>query len=154
MNIEHFVLLLMIVVSTILVSGCSSIFQEPSVTVGSVDLAHINATDLSLNITLNVENPNPFGIMFRKITADVSYLNGKEWNQLSHIEKEDIDIKVGESTVLLPVSVRNEDLIKAGFHLLLSGDISIQVTGIAEPSFFGFEPRIPFQETRSIPLKI
>lgn len=46
MNIEHFVLLLMIVVSTILVSGCSSIFQEPSVTVGSVDLAHINATDL------------------------------------------------------------------------------------------------------------
>lgn len=133
--------------------GCSAIFKEPTVTVESIDLAYINATDLGLDITLKIHNPNFFGIMFQKITADVSYLKGKDWNPLSHVETKDIDITIGESTIILPVTAKNADLIRAGFQILASGEVTVQVEGIAEPSFFGFVPKIPFSQTRTIPLK-
>lgn len=133
--------------------GCSAIFKEPTVTVESIDLAYINATDLGLDITLKIHNPNFFGIMFQKITADVSYLKGKDWNPLSHVETKDIDITIGESTIILPVTAKNADLIRAGFQILVNGEVTVQVEGIAEPSFFGFVPKIPFSQTRTIPLK-
>jgi len=123
------------------------------VIVESIDLAYINATDLGLDITLKIHNPNFFGVMFQKITADVSYLKGKDWNPLSHVETKDIDITIGESTIILPVTAKNADLIRAGFQILASGEVTVQVEGIAEPSFFGFVPKIPFSHTRTIPLK-
>lgn len=134
--------------------GCSAIFKEPVITVGSIDLSHINATDLVIDISLNIDNPNFFGVMFQKITADVTYLKDERWSPLSHVETGNIDITTGESMILLPVSAKNADLIKAGFQVLIQGEITIQVEGIAQPSFFGLAPEIPFSKTRTIPVKI
>ena len=39
-------------------------------------------------------------------------------------------------------------------EIVPAGEITIQVTGVAEPSFFGISPQIPFSETRTIPLKL
>gem|GEM_PF-482063 len=147
-------ILMALLTASILLCGCSALFKEPTVTVGAIELADINATDLSLDITLNIDNPNLFGVMFKKITADVSCQNGNAWEPISHIEKEDIDIDSGSSSVVIPVSAKNADIIKAGFRLLTVGEITIQVTGVAEPSFFGISPQIPFSETRTIPLKL
>ncbi|ABD41271.1 hypothetical protein Mhun_1540 [Methanospirillum hungatei JF-1] len=143
-----------ILIAAIFLCGCSALFQEPTVTVGSVDLAYINATDLGLDVTLDIKNPNIFGVTFQKITADVTYLKDGNWEPLSHVETGTINIGTGESTVLLPVSAKNADLIKAGFHILIQGEITIQVEGIAQPSFFGFAPEIPFSKTKTIPISL
>jgi len=146
-----------ILVSVILIAapflcGCSALFQEPTITVGSVELAYINATDLGLDVTLNIHNPNAFGVMFQKITANISYLKDGTFEPLSSAMTEGVEIKPGDNSILLPVSARNADLIKAGFHILMNGEITMKVDGIAEPSFFGFAPKIPFSQTRTIPI--
>ncbi|HPY60737.1 MAG TPA: LEA type 2 family protein [Methanospirillum sp.] len=153
MKLFYAILLPGVLIALTFLCGCSAIFKEPTVIVESIDLAYINATDLGLDITLKIHNPNFFGVMFQKITADVSYLKGKDWNPLSHVETKDIDITIGESTIILPVTAKNADLIRAGFQILASGEVTVQVEGIAEPSFFGFVPKIPFRQTRTIPLK-
>lgn len=145
---------MVLLAASVFLCGCSVLFKEPTVTVGAIDLADINATDLSFDITLNIDNPNLFGVMFKKITADVSRQNGNTWEPISHIEKEDIDISSGSSSIVIPVSAKNADILKAGFRLLKAGEITIQVAGVAEPSFFGIYPQIPFSQIRTIPLKL
>lgn len=152
MKRNYLVILLIIMVIALFLSGCTALFREPTVQVGTIDLVDINATDLNLNVTLDIENPNPFGVMFQEITADVYYLHDDEWQILSHIEKKGIDIKSGGNTVILPVSAKNIDLIKAGFRFITSGEITVKVEGIAEPSFFGISPKIPFNQTKKIQL--
>ncbi|PWR70796.1 hypothetical protein DLD82_14995 [Methanospirillum stamsii] len=145
-------LLIFLLISTLLLCGCTALFKEPTVDVSSVDLASINATDLCLDVTLAIDNPNPFGVLFQKINANVTYLQNGKWEPLSYIEKADVDISSGENTLLLPVSAKNADLIKAGFRFLISGEITVKVEGTAEPTFFGFSPKIPFNQTRTIQL--
>ena len=154
MRKTYTVLLPGILIAAIFLCGCSALFQEPTITVGSVELAYINATDLGLDVTLNMNNPNAFGVTFQKITANVSYLKDDNWEPLSHVESENVNIETGESTVLLPVSAKNADLIKAGFQVLIQGEITIQVEGIAQPSFFGLAPEIPFSKTKTIPISL
>jgi len=84
-----------ILIAAIFLCGCSALFQEPTVTVGSVDLAYINATDLGLDVTLDIKNPNIFGVTFQKITADVTYLKDGNWEPLSHVETGTINIGTG-----------------------------------------------------------
>lgn len=148
------ILLLGILMVATFFCGCSVIFKEPVVTVGSIDLSYINATDLVIDISLNIDNPNFFGVKFQKISADVTYLMDEKRSPLSHVEIGNIDITTGENVILLPVSAKNADLIKAGFQILIQGEITIQVEGIAQPSFFGLAPEIPFSKTRTIPISL
>lgn len=148
------ILLLGILMVATFFCGCSVIFKEPVVTVGSIDLSYINATDLVIDISLNIDNPNFFGVKFQKISADVTYLMDEKRSPLSHVEIRNIDITTGENVILLPVSAKNADLIKAGFQILIQGEITIQVEGIAQPSFFGLAPEIPFSKTRTIPISL
>lgn len=144
-------IILALLIFTLFLSGCTTLFKEPTVEVSDIELATINATDLQVNVTLDVQNPNFFGVTFQKITADVYYLHD-DYKPLSHIEKENVEISSGENLVVLPVSAKNADLIRAGFRFILSGEITIKVEGIAEPSFFGISPHIPFNETKTISL--
>ncbi|HOJ96694.1 MAG TPA: LEA type 2 family protein [Methanospirillum sp.] len=154
MNKFYALVLSGILMAAILLCGCSALFQEPTITVGAVELAYINATDLGLDVTLHVQNPNPFGVTFQKIIANVSYMKESNWEPLSHVESENVNIGTGESTILLPVSAKNADLIKAGFQVLIQGEITIQVEGTAQPSFFGLAPKIPFRKTKTIPISL
>lgn len=147
-------ILLIIIICAVMLCGCSAIFKEPTVNVGGIELTSINLTEIGLDVTLNINNPNPFGVTLQKITADVSYQKGDEWKPISHIVKENVEIAPGENSVVIPVSIKNVDLIKAGFEMVMSQEITIQVSGIAEPSFFGISPKIPFTETQTIPLKL
>jgi len=148
------ILVPVILIAATFLCGCSALFQEPTITVGSVELAYINVTDLGLDVTLNVHNPNVFGVTFQKITANVSYLKDGTFEPLSSVETEDVVIKTGESSILLQVAAKNADLIKAGFQVMMNGEITIKVDGIAEPSFFRLAPKIPFSQTRTIPIHL
>lgn len=152
MKRNYLLLILLLFVGSVFLSGCTALFKEPTVTVEAIDIVTLNATDFCLDVTLNIYNPNPFGVTFDKLTANVSYLKGDEWELLSHVEKDGIDIKSGDNSVILQVSLKNSDLIMAGFQFILAKEIIIRIEGVAEPSFFGLSPKIPFNQTRTIPL--
>ena len=150
---HRYLLILGVVLVFVVFMGVYSLLSQPlSVTVRAIHPVSINSTDLTLDVTLNIHNPHFFGGTLRRITVNASYQEGDEWKPLGQVVKEGLVIQPGDNTVVLPVSARNMDLIRAGFQFLLGGKITILLEGSAEPSLPGFNPSIPFSETRTIPL--
>lgn len=114
MNYMYLSILALVLSTSIFTCGCNTLLKEPEISVDSIDLVSVTPTDLMLNVTLKVNNPNPIGITFKKVLCNVSYQNKDGWEPLSQVEKHDMAIKKGMNYVTLPVYAKNDDLIKAG----------------------------------------
>jgi LEA14-like dessication related protein len=151
---RYYSVLIFILALLVFASGCSAIFKEPVVTVNGIGIDEISASDLTLNLSLSIDNPNFFGVTLSEIVCNVSYLKGNdEWAPLSSVRKENVTINPGMNTLTIPIYAKNVDLLKAGVRALVSGEITIKATGYARPSFLGFTPAIPFSQTQTIPLE-
>ena len=108
------VFLLILVISGLLVAGCSSSKAlMPEVKVEGANLTSISLTDLTLDVILSVDNPNPVGITLKSLSFDVNYKDGEEWKYLSHGEQTGIRIDPGKNVVTVPVTVKTTDVIGA-----------------------------------------
>jgi LEA14-like dessication related protein len=154
MAIRYYSVLIFIMGLLVFFSGCSTIFKEPVITVSDIAIEDISASDITLNVTLSIDNPNFFGVTLKEIVCNVSYLKGSdEWAPLSSVRKDNITINSGMNTVSIPVYAKNIDLVKAGIRSLLSGELTVKATGYAKPSFLGFSPAIPFSQTQTIKME-
>jgi LEA14-like dessication related protein len=147
-------LLCVLVAGAILVTGCSFLFKQPEVSVKGVSLTSLNLTDMALDVTLSVNNPNSMGITLASLTFDIFYQNGSDWIFLAHGEQSGIKINPGDNTVTVPVVISNRELLGSLFGLLTRGEITLQIRGIAKPDFYGLAPSVPFTHTTTIPLRI
>lgn len=144
----------LIIAGAIIISGCSALVKTPEVSVQQVTLASVNLTDLSLNVTLAVNNPNSFGITLKSLSFDVYYLKDNAWVYLTHGEQAGIQIPPGTSMITIPVSIKNADLIGSLISFVSQGEITIQIRGVASPDIFGIAPSIPFTHTTTVPLRL
>ncbi len=144
----------LLIAGAIVISGCSAFVKTPDVSVQQVTLASVNLTDLSLDVTLAVDNPNSFGITLKSLSFDVYYLKDNAWVYLTHGEQAGIQIPPGTSMITIPVSIKNADLIGSLISFVSQGEITIQIRGIASPDIFGIEPSIPFTHTTTVPLRL
>jgi LEA14-like dessication related protein len=129
-------------------------FLEPIVTVNDVALQSFSMQSLTLNVTLLVDNPNPVGIPVKSISFDLFYQHGHEWLFLSHGERSRFEINAGKNEMPMPVTVKNTALISALAGMLIQGEITIRITGIAMPNLLLFAPKVPFSREMTIPLKL
>lgn len=150
MKSEYISILFIITLVLVMLCGCSTIYREPVVTVEDITIANLTPSEVQLDVTLNILNPNPFGIHIKMITCNVSYLKDNIQKPLTMLKKEDITIEKGMNTIILPVKIQNVNLIKAGLNLLVSREITINVSGVVSPSIWGFSPDIPFNQTKKI----
>lgn len=132
--------------------GCSFLYKEPEITVRNVELADITPTDLILNVSLAIDNPNMMGITLDTLTCNVSYKNSTSWAPMTQIRMHNIQINAGSSSLVIPVHLKNVDLIKAGFGLLKDREITLMIEGTAQPAWYGISLPVPFSYTRTIPL--
>jgi LEA14-like dessication related protein len=126
-------LLCVLVAGAVLLTGCSFLFKQPEVSVKGVSLTSLNLTDMVLDVTLTVNNPNSMGISLTSLSFDVFYQKGSDWIFLAHGEQSGIRINPGENTVTVPVVISNRDLLGSLFGLLA--------------------PSVPFTHTTTIPLR-
>jgi LEA14-like dessication related protein len=134
----------------IIISGCSALLKSPEVSVTGVSLSSASLSELALDVSLRVDNPNSFGITLRSLTFDVYYLSGGDWVYLSHGEAAGIRIEPGENNVTVPVTVSSAELLRSLAGFLTSGEITLQVRGNASPDFYGIAPKVPFTHTTTI----
>jgi LEA14-like dessication related protein len=146
-------LLCVLVAGAVLLTGCSFLFKQPEVSVKGVSLTSLNLTDMVLDVTLSVNNPNSMGISLTSLSFDVFYQKGSDWIFLAHGEQSGIRINPGENTVTVPVVISNRDLLGSLFGLLTQGEITLQIRGVARPDFYGLAPSVPFTHTTTIPLR-
>jgi len=143
--------LLLLVVFGLLVSGCSSSPRMPEVKVEGATITSFSLTDLTLDVILSVDNPNPVGITLESLSFDVYYKDGDEWKYLSHGVQTGITIDPGKTMVSVPVTVKNTDLLGAILSLSNTREIPLQIRGVVVPDLpGGLSPEIPFARTISL----
>jgi LEA14-like dessication related protein len=140
--------------AAVLIAGCSSIIKEPEITVKDASVQSATLQEIRLNVTLNVNNPNPVGITIKSVVFDVYYQQGSDWIAIGHGEGGGYVIKPGMNEISVPVSVKSSELLGAGIGALTKGEVTVQIRGTAVPDLFGLNPKIPFTETITVPVKI
>jgi LEA14-like dessication related protein len=143
-----------LVIIATLFTGCGLLIKDPKIEVKNVALESIGMSDISLLVTLGIDNPNPVGITLKSIDFDVYYQKGNGWVFISHGQRGSFAIKPGLNEVNVPVSIKTSALPGAVLGALAQGEITIQVKGTASPDFFGISPEVPFSTVTTIPIKI
>jgi LEA14-like dessication related protein len=149
---HHYAILL--IAALALMAGCSTLVKQPEINVTNVVVQSVTLQEIGLNVTLNVNNPNPVGITLKSVVFDVYYQKGNDWNSIGHGEGGGYEIKPGMNELSVPVTIKTSDLVGAGIGALISGEITLQIRGIAVPDLFGLNPKIPFSHTTTIPVKL
>ena len=152
MKIQILLLACSILAGGVFASGCSLLFKNPDVSVKSVVPTSFSLSELSLNVTLDVNNPNSMGITLKTLSFDVYYQQGNDWVYLSHGEQSGVRVNPGENDISIPVTVNNVELGKSLLSLISKGELTLQIRGYAAPDLLGFGPKIPFTHTTTISL--
>jgi LEA14-like dessication related protein len=143
-----------IIAAVILIAGCSMLVKDPQIDVNDVAVTSVSLQEVGLNVTLNVNNPNPMGITLKSVVFDVYYQQGNDWVAVGHGEGGGYQIKPGMNLVLVPVTLKTSELLGAGIGALMKGEITLQIRGTAVPDLFGLNPKIPFAHTTTVPVKL
>jgi LEA14-like dessication related protein len=152
MNWHIFAIFILIAALT-LITGCSMLIKEPQIDVKDVAITSANLQETKLNVTLNVNNPNPIGITIKSVVFDVYYQQGNDWIAVGHGEGGDYAIKPGMNEITVPVTMKSSALLGAGIDALMKGEITVQIRGTAVPDLLGLNPKIPFTHTKTVPVK-
>ncbi len=112
-------------------ASCSSIgrsvFKEPVVTLRDVRLNGVGLTGGSMDVILNVYNPNGYNLSatqmtYRLMVDSVQFADGLVQQQFSVAERD-------SNTVRIPVSFTYAGIGEAGRQLLNTGSINYRVAG-------------------------
>jgi LEA14-like dessication related protein len=143
-----------LIVALVFITGCSTLIKDPEIHVTDVAIQSATLQEIRLNVTLNVNNPNPVGISIKSVVFDVYYQQGNDWIAIGHGEGGGYDIKPGMNQISVPVTVKSSELLGAGIDALTKGEITVQIRGTAVPDLFGLNPKIPFSQTTTVPVKL
>jgi LEA14-like dessication related protein len=150
----HMYAIFMLIAALTLITGCSMIIKEPQIDVKNVEITSATLQEVVLNVTLNVNNPNPVGITIKSVVFDVYYQQGNDWVLIGHGEGGGYAIKPGMNEITVPVTMKSSALMGAGIGALMKGEITVQIRGTAVPDLLGLNPKIPFTHTTTVPVKL
>jgi len=143
-----------LIAAVILVAGCSMIVKEPQIDVKDVAITSATLQEIRLNVTLNVNNPNPVGVTIKSVVFDIYYQQGNDWVAIGHGEGGGYAIKPGMNEITVPVTIQSSKVLGAGIGALMKGEVTVQIRGTAVPDLFGLNPKIPFSHTTTVPVKL
>ena len=127
-----------------IVSSCATLkegLKEPEVSVTDMQVKAVSLSDMQLDFTLGVDNPNPLGI---KLSGLKYKLDIDDKSLLSGDSKQKLKVKANSrSSVTLPLSINYKDLA-GGIGALINKD-SVQYALSGDLDFGLF--RIPYKKT-------
>jgi LEA14-like dessication related protein len=150
----HMYTIFVLIAALTLIAGCSMVIKEPQIDVKNVAITSTNLQEIRVNVTLNVNNPNPIGITIKSVVFDVYYQQGNDWVLIGHGEGGGYAIKPGMNEITVPVTLKTSEVMGAGIGALMKGEITVQIRGTAVPDLLGLNPQIPFTHTTTIPVKL
>jgi LEA14-like dessication related protein len=134
----------------LLACGCSSEppIKQPTVTVSDIELTDVSFRAMTVNTTVLIDNPNPFGANLNRIIFDVYYLDDTP-RYLGHGERYEVDIhENGNTSLTIPVTISNMQAFNAIGALARKGSITLRVNGSAFIDVKVTEYELPFTEER------
>ena len=148
---------LLIVLSLVIVGvincGCmDNKLKEPTFTVDSIDFKGVGFDTTNLSIRLIIDNPNPIGVHVNKIVFDIYYIdNNGNSKYLGHGEKNNIDIRSGQTAIDIPITLSNKKLIEA-LEKNKNNKITLEIDGSANVDLKITSVDIPFKTRQTVRL--
>lgn len=120
--------------------------KEPSIEIAGAGIAGVGIETTTLNVTLAVKNPLPFGGTLESVEFKIFLLNECKEAFLGEGRKGDIRIEKGQVTMTeIPVKLKNTAILSAAAGLIGS-DIDIVIRGTAAVDLTVAAPAIPFEK--------
>ena len=101
-------------------NGNLPIVKIPSIRLGSLKLKKLNLTGADLEVAVNIDNPNAFGLDLQKMVYNLD-INGSNW--LSGVTTEALQIsEKSKSALTLPVSLNFLELGSSVYQIVSGGE--------------------------------
>lgn len=130
--------------------GCSSLdklVESPKVKVTDVRLADLKGDDATLEIVMNVMNPNGISVVVDELKYDLQ-VNNKPVTAGTYDQEVKLAAKQ-TTTVAIPIKVNYKDLLKTALNILLAKGAPYRAKGNVRVGPFN----IPFDEKGEIKMK-
>jgi|WetSurMetagenome_2_1015567.scaffolds.fasta_scaffold03913_7 LEA14-like dessication related protein len=130
------------------------ILKDPVITLEDIRLLKISFSNLELDVTIQVKNPNPLGITLRELPFTVLCSTGNTDQQIASGNTGRVKITGNGSTVLhIPVTSQNAALIGALATFVTKGGIQVTIRGTATVDAFLLGWSVPFEKTLPVTMK-
>ncbi len=107
-----FPMLLFIPIFLFTISGCSeldNLLKNPEAKIESIEIINIDFTSLTLQVNVEISNPNPVGITLDAYDYGLS-IQGNEW--LSGRQEKPVSLKAGGKSIIpIPVEITYQELL-------------------------------------------
>ena len=124
--------------------------REPSIEIAGAGIAGVGIETTTLNVTISVNNPLPFGGTLESVEFKILLLKDGKEVFLGEGKRKDIRIeKSGETRADIPVSLKNTAVLSAAAGLI-GNDTDIVIRGTAAVDLTVASPAIPFEKKARI----
>jgi len=144
---------LLAMAALVILTGCSLLIEEPVVRVTDVRAASLGLTGGTLEVTIELENPNPFGLksevfLYRLDLAEEPGVETTTWLTLfDGAHPGLVEIPAGESTrVVVEVPFQYSSVGVVVGRLLRQGELDYRFSGSLQFSLPVGGVRVPFDE--------
>jgi LEA14-like dessication related protein len=126
------------------------VLNEPAVTLEGVKIRAIHLTSIDFDVTIRIDNPNPFGATVRELPFTVFFRDGDQEKEIARGEAVTLNIPAGGTlTITVPVASHDLALVEGIASFFGRGSIQLRIEGKASiDHIIGWS--LPFSKTIDI----
>jgi len=141
--------LLSFLVISFLMSSCIEYEQVNVVSFGKINIESFEGSTADVNVDVELENENFFGIKIKPSTLDV-YVEDEYVGKAILKEKVKI-IRKSTQTYNAKIKLVGEDgILRKAIKYALKKDLKIRITGFVKGSVYGIPKKVQIDETKTI----
>jgi|GEM_PF-1268732 LEA14-like dessication related protein len=123
---------------------------RPRIAIRDVPVERATLSGINLRVTVEIENGNPVAIPIEQIDFDVIAVTGAGERTFAHGRHGRHRIPPGQSTLGIPVAVRNRELIGALSGLTLERSADVRIAGSVRVGLGVLSYTLPISEEKRI----
>jgi LEA14-like dessication related protein len=106
--------------------------NEPVVTIKGVKIRALHLSSIDFDVTLKIENPNPFGATVRELPFTVFFRSVNQEKEIARGETVKMDIPASDSIeITVPLTSHDLALFEGMVSLIKRGNIQLKIQGTA-----------------------
>jgi LEA14-like dessication related protein len=106
--------------------------NEPVVTIKGLKIRALHLSSIDFDVTLKIENPNPFGATVRELPFTVFFRSVNQEKEIARGETVKMDIPASDSIeITVPLTSHDLALFEGMVSLIKRGNIQLKIQGTA-----------------------
>ena len=109
-----------------------AVLNEPTISLVGVNIRALHLKSIDMDITLRIDNPNPFGATVRELPFTVFFRDGEQEKEIASGETVTVNIPAGNGvTITVPITSHDLALAEGLTTLIKKGFIRLEIRGTA-----------------------